>query len=235
MELPANVKEWALNYKQKSPIFTIMLEGSSGERIYPKIKWWKRAMLSLKREYPDACFILTGLTPKYSVYRKKIYDWQFINLANTVPDTYNFYDIGLEKQLALIEMSDVFISPHSGFAFLAPCLGTPWLCISGAYWSEQEFAHMPFYSVIPKCTHYPCINDTKLECKLRLSLKLNVKCMGNDLNNKIHDILNGTELLLRKNMDFDQSMLKYKNQLKLNKVNIQKVNLINEYDISIVK
>jgi hypothetical protein len=35
------------------------------------------------------------------------------------------------NQLALIEQCDVFCSPHTGFAFLAQFVGTPWLTIAG--------------------------------------------------------------------------------------------------------
>jgi hypothetical protein len=70
------------------------------------------------------------------------------------------YDIGLWNQLAIVKQSDVFLSPHSGFAFLAPCVNTPWLAISGGDWPEYFFNHVPFYSVLPDNPEYPCYGDS---------------------------------------------------------------------------
>ena len=67
------------------------------------------------------------------------------------------YDIGLWHQVALLETCDLLVSPHSGFSFLASCVGTPWLTISGGNWPESFFNGVPFYSVLPDNPEYPYV------------------------------------------------------------------------------
>jgi hypothetical protein len=67
------------------------------------------------------------------------------------------FDIGLWNQVALLEVCDLVVSPHSGFSFLAMCVGTPWLTISGGNWPEYFFNGVPFYSVLPDNPDYPYV------------------------------------------------------------------------------
>ena len=72
--------------------------------------------------------------------------------------------------------------------FFSPCLGTPWLCLSGGEWAEPMPAQVPFYCVLPNCKYYPCNNgNKKFECRLRLKLKRPIKCMS-DLNQKQEEL-----------------------------------------------
>lgn len=57
---------------------------------------------------------------------------ELADLIATVPNYRSCYNVGLLNQMALIAPADLFIAQHTGFAFLAPGLGTPWLAISGA-------------------------------------------------------------------------------------------------------
>ena len=72
-------------------------------------------------------------------------------------DLVDCYDIGLWHQVALLEACDLLVSPHSGFSFLASCVGTPWLTISGGNWPEFFFNGVPFYSVLPDNPDYPYV------------------------------------------------------------------------------
>ncbi len=142
----------------------------------------------------------------------------------------NCYDIGLENQLAIIQSSIVFIAPHTGFAFLAPCLGTPWLALSGGEWAEEMPAQMPFYSVLPDCYKYPCNGgDMKFECKARVKLKQPIKCMSS-IDSKLDDILLGIEKLLDRHYSYDAAFDDYQNSAISNNVNLKKLWRVAKYN-----
>lgn len=208
-----------------SPKISVILKGASQQTIWPSLHVWKKLLLHVKKIYPQAVFYITGITNSNissingsSQAKNKI--GQFIN---SIPGALNCYNIGLENQLAVIEHSDVLIAPHTGFAFLAPCVGTPWLALSGGQWAEHMPAGMRFYSVLPKCEKYPCSNDDiKLECKLRIKLQQPIKCMNN-LTEKKDEIIKGIEKLMSKDYDFYESFVDYENSAKMNMVNVNKI------------
>jgi len=65
------------------------------------------------------------------------------------------FDEDLAYQVAIVDRCDLFLSPHTGFAFTALAVGTPWLTISGGRWFGYLFNHVPFRSVIPD----PCFSQ----------------------------------------------------------------------------
>lgn len=215
-----------------SPVFSVMLKGASKASIWPTLKMWKSILISIKEKYPNASFMITGvlsahLTAKHNEAEMKNKISHFIS---SIPDAVNCYNIGLENQLNIIQNSDVFISPHTGFAFLAPCLGTPWLALSGGEWAEAMPARMPFYNVLPKCNCYPCNNgDKKIECQLRIKLKQPIKCMAS-LDNKKSDLLLGLEKLLNRDYTFEESFKDYEDSAIKNKVNTNKLWRIKSYN-----
>lgn len=230
MTLPASALAYASNKITGHPVFSIVLKGASRESIWPSLSTWKHILLEIKETYPNAIFLITGLLkmhvkPGQSNEKAEKLLNKFID---SIPGAINCYDVALYKQLALIQTSDVFISPHSGFAFLAPCVGTPWLALSGTRWSEPMIAHRPFYYVLPSCKNYPCSNDMKLECKFRLKLKAPVKCMV-DISKRTEEILFGIQKLLDKSYTFEESFEQYDLEATHKKVNIKKLWRIKEY------
>ena len=139
------------------PIFSVMLKGASKQTIWPSLTMWRIILLSVKQTYPESCFLITGLTSAYVTSKATETETKnkISNFIDAIPDAINCYDIGLENQLGIIQNSDVFIAPHTGFAFFSPCLGTPWLCLSGGEWAEPMPAQVPFYCVLPNCKYYP--------------------------------------------------------------------------------
>jgi len=231
MKLPESALKSAQSKISGHPIFSIVLKGASHETIWPSLSTWKKILLAIKKTYPNAVFLITGLTkihtkidqPPDQVKR------ELDNFIKSIPGAINCYDIGLVNQLAVIQLSNVFISPHTGFAFLAPCVGTPWLALSGTRWSEPMIAHLPFYYILPSCSHYPCNNDMKLECKLRLKLHVPVKCMA-DLSNRNEEILNGIQKLLDTSYTFKDSFEHYDFEATHKKVNKQKLWRLKEFN-----
>jgi hypothetical protein len=213
------------------PIFSVMLKGASKATKWPSLKMWKTVLLCIKHKYPESSFLITGLSSvfilsKATEVEEKNRIFKFIN---SIPGALNCFDLGLDNQLAVIQNSDIFIAPHTGFAFLAPCLGTPWLALSGGEWAEEMPAQMPFYSVLPSCEKYPCNGgDIKFECKVRIKLKQPIKCMS-DLKHKTDDILIGIEKLLNTNYSYDASHRDYEMSALRNKVNFKKLWRIESY------
>ncbi len=224
MTLPKKVLAEAQLKTSGYPVFSIVLKGASHETIWPSLSTWRKILLVIKKSYPKAVFLITGvskvhLKPGYSLEKEKKRLTVFIA---SIPGGINCYDVGMDRQLALIQISDVFISPHTGFAFLAPCVGTPWLALSGTRWSEPMIAHRPFYYVLPACKYYPCSNDMKLECKLRVKLNVPVSCMA-DLSKRNKEILYGIQKLLDKTYSFEASFKDYDLEATHKKVNKDKL------------
>ena len=202
-----------------------MLKGASKQTKWPSFKTWKIILLYIKKKYPEARFLITGVLEAHGNIQNR--NTQLKNNIDTfitsIPGAINCYDIGLENQLAIIQSSNVFIAPHTGFAFLSPCLGTPWLALSGGEWAEEMPAQMPFYSVLPSCRKYPCNGgDMKFECKARVKLKQPIKCMSS-LNTKLDNILVGIEKLLNNDYKFDDAFNDYQNSAISNNVNLKKL------------
>jgi hypothetical protein len=214
------------------PIFSVMLKGASKQTKWPSFKTWKIILSGIKKKYPEARFLITGVLEAHGNIHNS--DFQLKNNIDTfiasIPGAINCYDIGLENQLAIIQSSNIFIAPHTGFAFLAPCLGTPWLALSGGEWAEEMPAQMPFYSVLPSCKKYPCNGgDMKLSCRARLKFKQPIKCMTS-LNSKLDDILLGIEKLLNKYYLFDDAFNDYQNSAISNNVNLKKLWRLAKYN-----
>lgn len=225
IEIPNNEIRLNLPDSYGYPKIAVMLKGASNQSVWPSLKTWNRLLLAIKAKYPKAQFYITGitaahLTPKTSASKIQKSLSEFVS---SIPDAFNFYDVGLDNQLGLIQHVDVFLSPHTGFAFLAPCLGTPWLALSGGQWSEHMPAKMPFYSVLPSCSKYPCHSgDMKLECRVRLKLKQPIKCMSNLIPS--HDnILVGLKKLLDINYTFENAFQDYEQSAIEKKINIKKI------------
>ena len=231
MILGEELTQYAKSLSTGHPVFSVMLKGASQEKIWPSFYTWKTILLHIKKVYPNATFLITGISSIHTSDKTKTEGAKAkINaFINSVEGAVNCYDIGLEKQLAVIQHSNVFISPHTGFAFLAPCLGTPWLTLSGSRWADFDVARMPFYSVLPKCKHYPCHSDMKMECRLRLKLRQPVACMGLSLRNKKNEIIDGISHLLDENFSFEKAFTLYEKHANQKKVNLNKLWRIPKY------
>lgn len=213
------------------PVIAVMLKGASKQSIWPSMRTWKRVFKSIKQVYPDALFLITGLSSAHSTIHLSIAEAkaQITQFVDSVPGAINAYDVGLDNQLGLIQQADVFLSPHTGFAFLAPCLGTPWLALSGGEWAEHMAARQPFYAVLPNCPKYPCNNGDKLwQCKLRIKAKQPIRCMS-ALDTKLDEVLVGLKKLLDPNYSFEASFKDYEHSALNNGVHLKKLWRLTDY------
>jgi ADP-heptose:LPS heptosyltransferase len=223
--IPKDKISFRLPQENGRPKIAVLLKGSSNNSMWPNLKTWTVILEYIKQRYPSAVFYITGITEshvkrgvRFETVRNQIY--RFID---SIPGAINCYDIGLENQIAVIEHSDILIAPHTGFAFLGPCVGTPWLALSGGEWAEHMPGRVPFYSVLPSCGHYPCSNgDMKMTCRLSIKLHQPIQCMRK-LDQKLEDIFIGIEKLLDTEYSFKAAFMDYEDLARLNKVNIDKI------------
>jgi ADP-heptose:LPS heptosyltransferase len=216
--VPESAREFVRKYSHNGLKICILPAGSNADRIYPETKWWVKMMQSVTESFPDARFYITGAKSK-SGNRSESYtlsDNDISLIVSEINNVENCFDIGIVNQIALLEYCDLLISPHSGFAFLAGCVNTPWLALSGARWPEYFYNHIKFYSVLPSCEKYPCYTGMKEACITEMKNGNPVICMSTkELDGKIPVILDGVKQLTRDDFTYEDSIELYrKNVLK---------------------
>ena len=199
----ADARAWASRYAQSEPVISVVLGGSSAEPIYPRVDWWASVLSTLVDTFPGVRLLVTGVGREVAgrTATAGYTESDVARLLDRVAGAVNCYDVGLQRQLALVEVSDVLISPHTGFAFLAPSVGTPWLAVSGVRWPDLTYASVPFYAALPRCPEYPCFRNMLKECSEALESGRQVACMGQALDERIPDVVRGVRLLLRSDFD----------------------------------
>ncbi len=158
LEVPAEARAFARRYAHDGPKICVLPAGSGPAAQYPRPDSWAEILDALRGRFPGARFYLTGTRVPGRHRRLTTTRYDEVGLARILAsgdDVVDCYDIGLWAQVALLEACDLLVSPHSGFSFLALCVGTPWLTISGGNWPEYFNNGVPFYSVLPDNPDYP--------------------------------------------------------------------------------
>lgn len=211
MRVPEPAMQFAESLKTGPVNIAVLPGGSSPEAIYPTAAWWQTALSTLAAEFPAAHFFVTGKSRADGRSRTEGFSAADIDQITGAADrVFNCYDVGLWNQLALLARCDLLISPHTGFAFLAPSVGTPWLSLSGVRWPECYFNDVPFYCVLPECDRYPCWREMLSGCVERLAASETVPCMGEQLRDRIPDVVDGVRLLLSDDFSFEKAMALYR-------------------------
>jgi hypothetical protein len=136
---------------------SVVLAGSAaGRHLYPSAKSWKLILTELSVRYPDAALCLIGKRGADGRTTSRVGRSEVALLLAAVPASIDCFDRPILEQIALVEASDLLVAPHTGFAFTASTVGTPWLAISGGNWHEYFFNGVPVYSLVPDTTRYPC-------------------------------------------------------------------------------
>ncbi len=214
--IPRNARKFIENYRHDGLKIAILPAGSNADQIYPEASWWIKMMESITQRFPYVRFYLIGAKNK-TENRSESYTLSEsdINLILKKTDNVeNCFDIGVINQIALLEYCDILISPHSGFAFLASCVNTPWLTISGARWPEYFYNHIKFYSVLPACKKYPCYTGMKVKCTSEMKNGNPVVCMSTkNLDQKIPEIIRGIKKLTDDNFSYQDSIELYREKV----------------------
>jgi hypothetical protein len=167
LELPESLREAArTELGVGRPAISVILAGHSDPRsFYPSMASWELILGDLSARHPEAAIILIGkLGSETASSTSTITRAEVDRILASCPAALDCFDRPLLEQLALVEASDLFVSPHTGFAFAALAVGTPWLALSGGAWHEYFFNGVPFYSVLPDTRRYPCFTwDGRME------------------------------------------------------------------------
>lgn len=157
LELPREARNAAAARigKRRHAIAVILAGNSSAPHLYPSAASWELILRALARRYPEAALLLLGKRQSDGRTTSRIAEADLERLLAAVPATVDCFDRPLLEQVALIEASDLLVSPHTGFSFVASTVGTPWLAISGGDWHEYFFNGVPVYSLLPDPDRYP--------------------------------------------------------------------------------
>jgi hypothetical protein len=211
LKLPPSAIDFAKRLEHDGPKISILLGGSGTYRHYPAIRTWIKIIHALNSAFPNLRIYLTGVrrspqgrtrTAGYTVSNTN-------NLLHKFRNMINCYDVGLWNQLAIMRQSDVFLSPHCGFAFLAPCVNVPWLAISGGDWPEYFFNHVPFYSVLPDNPKYPCMGDLSVSASRHHTGKI-PDMNPRNLDKKIPEIVEAAKLLMDDSFTYEKALQRHR-------------------------
>lgn len=156
LELPDTARAAARQTLHGRQAISVVLAGhSGGPSFFPSPSSWILILTELSRRFPDAALCLIGKLGGTAGSRTAIARPELERIAATV-GAIDCFDRPLLEQLAIVEASALFVSPHTGFGFAAVAVGTRWLAISGGQWHESFFNGVPFYSVLPDTDRYPC-------------------------------------------------------------------------------
>jgi hypothetical protein len=157
LEVPAEHRDRARQrLGSGSPRIVVMLGGSDVRAFYPSATSWDKILRALATQYPDAVLCLVGKLGQDGRTSMRFTREEVDRLLAVVPGSVDAFDLPLLDQLAMVQACDVFLSPHTGFGFVALGVGTPWLTLSGNRWPEYFYNNVPFYSVLPDPERFPC-------------------------------------------------------------------------------
>ena len=219
LEVPEDARAWAQDRCIGEPRIAVLPAGSGTTCRYPSVEAWSHLLTEMQRTLPSASFFLTGRSESLDGQTSTtVLDAEAREaLSAQVPRLGDCFDIGLWRQLALIEACDLLVSPHSGFAFLAPCVGTPWLSISGGDWSEYLFQDVPFWCDLPDDPGFP--HRGALDTWNRFD---KIPGMSDaELRSRTPGIVGGARCLLRDDFDFAAAEAQYEAALATASVRVE--------------
>lgn len=156
--LPASAQQVAAARlpPDRSPVISLLHGSAAQASRTPAPEFWQTLINALRKRYPDAIIVLIG-SLKGRGKRTLGIDRETLDaLLATFDGMVDAVDLPLLEQLALAQLADVHVSPHTGMAFAIQCVGTPWLALSGAREVEYVFNGVPWVSLYPTCDRYPC-------------------------------------------------------------------------------
>jgi hypothetical protein len=142
-----------------APWITLMPAGSSERALYPSTGSWRLILDALCERLPGVRFALIGKLSRDRRTHTVLGREELDTLLSHPSAPIDCFDIELAEQLAIVEASSLFLSPHTGFGLAALAVGTPWLTISGGRWFEYYFNQVPFRSILPDVERYPAFSQ----------------------------------------------------------------------------
>jgi hypothetical protein len=159
LDLPAAARAAAAETTAGRRSLAVVLAGSSAARhLYPSAASWELILRALAARHPEHAICLIGKHAHDGRTTSWIDRADVDRLLHALPATMDCFDRPLLEQVALVEQSDLLVAPHTGFAFAASAVDTPWLALSGGNWHEYFFNGVPVYSLLPDTARYPAFS-----------------------------------------------------------------------------
>ncbi|MGH4027012.1 MAG: glycosyltransferase family 9 protein [Pseudonocardiaceae bacterium] len=137
----------------------VLPAGSSEAALYPTPSSWRLILDALIDAFPGVQIVLVGKHRQDDRTATSLDAAGVGELLAHRSRPMNCFDVALAEQLAVVEASDLFLAPHTGFGLAALAVGTPWLALSGGRWFEYFFNHVPFRSILPDTERYPSFSQ----------------------------------------------------------------------------
>lgn len=210
LTLPESARAWAAGLLPDTdgPTIAVMPGGSGPRWRYPSLRSWQRILDAFAERWPTARFCLVGKLADDGRTSTTFTRAEFDAMAAAVPEAVWAVDVPLAQQLAAVQRCDLFLSPHTGFAFAGMAVGTPWLTLAGNDWAEYYFnPGVPFYSVLPDLDRFPCYvmlgnNPDPVEDDGQRSPSMSSARIDADLD----ELIGGATWLLGGEADYDTAM-----------------------------
>jgi hypothetical protein len=156
LDLPEEARAAARATTGGRPAIAVVPAGSSHHRhLYPSASSWELVLTALSEQHPEHLLLLLGKHREDGRTTTGVDRGELDRLLRSVRTTADCFDRPILEQVALVEASDLLVSPHTGFSFLASTVETPWLALSGGNWHEYFFNGVPVYSLLPDPARYP--------------------------------------------------------------------------------
>lgn len=221
LAIPPEARRFADRYQYPGLKLCLLPSGSSDSAFAPSVESWVDIIEAITAKFPRMRIHLTGCSP--SAQRTSTGAFSRANIEFLLQSSHSMvdcYDIGLWNQVALLHACNVLLAPHTGFAFLSSCVGTPWLALSGGDWPEYLFNHSPFYCILPRERGYPYLGKGRYtKCKKSTILRGQIPPFTpTNIRRKIPEILEAIPLLLDRNFTYPEA-------LNMHRANIRRLGL----------
>jgi hypothetical protein len=137
----------------------LMPAGSGDRSLYPSVRSWLAILDALTDAFPGIRIALIGKHRRDTRTATSFAARELADFLAHRSRPLGCFDAELAEQHAVVEASDLFLAPHTGFGMAALAVGTPWLALSGGPWFEYFFNRVPFRSIVPDGQRYPSFSQ----------------------------------------------------------------------------
>jgi hypothetical protein len=214
LDLPDAARQGARSALGERLSVAVMPAGSGARYLYPSFASWTTILDELERRLPGVGFVFVGkVQPEGGRTLSGITREEVDRLIASRRGAIDAFDHPILDQLAAVEASALFLSPHTGFGFAAVAVDTPWLAIAGGDWPEYFFNGVPFYSVLPKSTAQPAfvhsrtlpMVDADDDGEGRRSAAMSVRRIRDDLE----ELADAAVTLVEGGLSYDEALATY--------------------------
>jgi hypothetical protein len=214
LQLPAASRRGAETKRASigdGPLIAFMPAGSSPRASYPSTASWLKVLDALAAKHPQASVALIGRLAQDERTATSLATTDHAQLLSHPAVSLDAFDLPLAEQLALVEAADLFLAPHTGFGMAALAVGTPWLSLAGGRWFEWYFNQVPFRSVIPDQTRFPCFGQFSAEAPIAdEDGQLRIPSMSNArINADLPRLIDAAGELLAGSVSYEQCLRDY--------------------------